>query len=389
MTAMGRVGWILAIIGLSACGAWSVREAEACSCIVSKQPCEAAWSSGPIFRGRVVSIDSTSVPAPRVEGHQLRPWPMRRVTFAVAEQFRGDLTRPQISVLTGTGGGDCGYDFREGEEYIVYTHEPRQDESREGRPLETSICTRTRPSREADEDLAYLRSLTSPSNAPTGRIFGSVRLDDLPVESSRPEFPPQPGVSVRLTKAGAPRGTRTTGANGEFDFTGLEAGTYHLDFAAADIYRVSIMGQTGDARDVELRSPHACVNVSASVHHDGHVLGRIVDASGAGVADVTVELGSARRADDPRNFLRVTAHTNADGSFEITGVPAGRFVLGLDTQFDYRARGFSKARLLFPGVDDAAKARVVEVGPGERVRIPDFVLPRGYDVNAAKPSRVR
>jgi len=43
----------------------------------------------------------------------------RVVDFAVKRAFRG-TRQDHISVLTGIGGGDCGYDFRTGRTYLVY-----------------------------------------------------------------------------------------------------------------------------------------------------------------------------------------------------------------------------------------------------------------------------
>jgi hypothetical protein len=104
-------------VGLSA---RSDRTAAACSCIGRAEPCEAVWTSGPIFRGRVVAIGS--VPRPVQPGlDRMHEYTMQRVTRAVADWLRGDITTPQVEVLTGLGGGDCGYAFREGVEYLVHT----------------------------------------------------------------------------------------------------------------------------------------------------------------------------------------------------------------------------------------------------------------------------
>jgi hypothetical protein len=362
----GRAGWMLMLVGLSA---WSDRPAAACSCIKRDQACEVVFTSGPIFRGRALSVDTVSrPPRPGMRG----PYEMRRVTFAIAERLRGDLAAPQVEVLTGTGGGDCGYDFREEVEYLVYTYAPRADA-----PLETGICTRTSPASGAvaQADLAFLRALQAKPESLESRIFGRVVFEDPDFDDAYSGLrvaPPRAGVGVSLTGNGGARRTRTDSA-GAFEFVGLGVGAYELN---VDLEEVYVGWQL--PRKLELPAPQACVNVPVSVQYDGHVSGRIVDAAGAAVPGVTLELGSARRADDPRNYHRVATQSRGDGSFELTQVPPGRYVLGINTQFDSHAQRLPDPRLLFPGVRDAAQARVVEVGPGERVRIPDFTLPADF-----------
>ena len=55
----------------------------------------------------------------------------------------------EIVIETGLGGGDCGYDFRRGSDYIVYASK------KPGGGLSASICTPTRLVENAAEDLKY------------------------------------------------------------------------------------------------------------------------------------------------------------------------------------------------------------------------------------------
>ena len=70
-------------------------------------------------------------------------------------------------MATGTGGGDCGYDFKIGERYLIYAHQWGSNR------LTTSVCTRTRPYAKADEDLEFLRNLSS--FAPGVTIYGEIK----------------------------------------------------------------------------------------------------------------------------------------------------------------------------------------------------------------------
>lgn len=76
----------------------------------------------------------------------------------VGEVWKG-VPGGTVALMTGAGGGDCGYDFREGERYIVYAHA-----SPYGEPtLGTSICTRTRLLADAGADLASLGEGVAPT----------------------------------------------------------------------------------------------------------------------------------------------------------------------------------------------------------------------------------
>src|SRR5919204_2850538 len=106
--------------------------AEACRCIPQPTPCEAFWADGAVFVGRVSAIEpNTKSGAPAWFGNRL-------IRFDVIEPFRG-VTTPQVEVLTGSGGGDCGYPFKMNRTYLVYA-----DQAKDAPVLGTGICSRTR-----------------------------------------------------------------------------------------------------------------------------------------------------------------------------------------------------------------------------------------------------
>ena len=57
-------------------------------------------------------------------------------TFEVTRTWKGTANKKQITVETGVGGGDCGYQFMIGASYILYCN------GADG-ILRTGICTRT------------------------------------------------------------------------------------------------------------------------------------------------------------------------------------------------------------------------------------------------------
>lgn len=73
------------------------------------------------------------------------------VTFEITRLWRGPGKR-RVVILTGRGGGDCGYKFERGKTYLVYGYCSATTS------CSTNICTRTSLSTHAVEDLRYLQS---------------------------------------------------------------------------------------------------------------------------------------------------------------------------------------------------------------------------------------
>ena len=74
-----------------------------------------------IFEGKVIKqeVHSGSAGAPGTAMSITSSGSFRVVDFAVTRVFRGD-NADRISVLTGLGGSDCGYDFQTEQTYLVY-----------------------------------------------------------------------------------------------------------------------------------------------------------------------------------------------------------------------------------------------------------------------------
>jgi hypothetical protein len=70
------------------------------------------------------------------------------VKFRVEKYWKGVLTTEMI-VVTGRGGGDCGYRFEVGARYLIFAYGGDTK-------LETNICQRTKGLEEATEDLKLL-----------------------------------------------------------------------------------------------------------------------------------------------------------------------------------------------------------------------------------------
>jgi hypothetical protein len=71
------------------------------------------------------------------------------VKFRVKQLWKGDIPE-EVTVVTGMGGGDCGYSFEIGKDYLLYAY------TSDGNKLGTNICQRTTQLTDAATDLKVL-----------------------------------------------------------------------------------------------------------------------------------------------------------------------------------------------------------------------------------------
>lgn len=133
--------------------------AGACSCGAPGTPQEELAAFEAVFAGRVRSIEHTF----DLDAQSVSPWDHTRVGFTVNTVWKGDVTR-SIEVATPPTGGSCGYPFEEGKEFIVYAY----GSAAEG-GFTASLCSRTAPLGEAQEDLQALGR----GEAPRGEASGA------------------------------------------------------------------------------------------------------------------------------------------------------------------------------------------------------------------------
>jgi hypothetical protein len=117
----------------------NTNSAFACSCIPPRTPTESLYESATVFAGEVVDIS---------ENEDVGEQYGYKVKFDFERSWKGDSVET-LTVLTGYGGGDCGYGFEIGEKYLVYAYSSKGS-------LNANICSRTTPLANAQEDLDAL-----------------------------------------------------------------------------------------------------------------------------------------------------------------------------------------------------------------------------------------
>lgn len=137
---------------------------HACLCISDRRPqAKSLQEWGPwqpatgtdypiIFEGRVEAQEvSLQTVGPPQGALSMTSWGEHRVvTIAPTRVYRGPK-QDKLTVITGNGAGDCGFDFETGKQYLVFASQM------EGGVLFTSICTPTAGIEDAAPALRYLR----------------------------------------------------------------------------------------------------------------------------------------------------------------------------------------------------------------------------------------
>jgi hypothetical protein len=124
-----------------------VDQVSACSCAEPLSPKEAVAQAQAVFTGVVTNREESPDQDPSSFDRR-----RRRYRFTVTGVLKGEVGTT-IDVSTGLGGGDCGYYFELGHEYLVYAF---------GSPkaLSTSICSRTKimePPSQVQEEIEELK----------------------------------------------------------------------------------------------------------------------------------------------------------------------------------------------------------------------------------------
>jgi hypothetical protein len=117
----------------------------ACSCVPPQSVENELGRSKVVFSGEVIQV--------KEQKDYFKGYMTKKVLFEVTKTWKG-LSQSQVIITTGTGGGDCGYDFQTGKEYVVYAQMSSMYGDKD--ELVTIVCSRTNELSAAQEDLAYL-----------------------------------------------------------------------------------------------------------------------------------------------------------------------------------------------------------------------------------------
>src|SRR5262245_1382291 len=325
--------------------------AAACACQYGGEPvCQEYWRTDVVFAGTVVGSAKITIN----EGDY--KFDQRLVRFEVAQIFRGEQTA-KAEVVTGWGGGDCGYGFHDGETYLVYA-----SRNKENQRLYTSVCTRTRPISQASGDLDYIRNL--PNMDAGAVIFGNINKPNYKAKEGE-AFSIPVGSANLIIEGESLRMEARTDEQGGYRITGLAPGAYTVKLnVPSGMISNGVRGGAMVERTADVVE-RGCQQVDFYLVSDTRVSGRVVDAVGQPVADLPLDMRGA--PSDIRNintFLR--AKTNAEGRFEFDGpAPPGDYLIGFRILGAADRGTLPYPRTYYPGVAFKSQAGVISVKEGE------------------------
>jgi len=186
----------------------------ACTCsgrpqdVKGVQTCGYYWYSEAVFIGLAEKVT--------IESGQMK------VSFSVEKSIRG-VNEKTVEVFTSASEGSCGYPFKEGERYFVYSRRREDGKLREG------LCGPTVLLKDAEDDLNYVKELESGKLG--SRIFGTVYEDKQKSYNDKRSFERLAGIEVTIRS--------NTGKKNKFRTKTDENGFYIFKEIPPDGYQVT------------------------------------------------------------------------------------------------------------------------------------------------------
>jgi hypothetical protein len=322
---------------------------SACTCGGWFGGCNQAWKFGEvIFTGKVTSKITDSAPA-TLEDHFLR----NAFQFSVDESFRGSaIAGQEITIYTGMGGGDCGYEFNVGTTYLVYA-------AVYNGKLITGICTPTNLAARVPDVIRQLRALQKGERV--ADLFGTLGTAPVSLADDPLDIKPLAGKRVRVIGVRNLTRSTTTDNEGVYSFPSLPADTYRIEIDPPTGMSTWQLNQ-GETYKAEIGAQAGCP-VSITFGVDGRIKGRAVDEQGNGVAGfVTVEFVDQKEAEIARRRGGGMGITTESGEFRLWMLRPTRYRLV------FRRKVNGKTDFRVPPV----KSEVITLGMGQHIE--DFLL---------------
>jgi protocatechuate 3,4-dioxygenase beta subunit len=183
-------------------------------------------------------------------------------------------------------------------------------------------------------------------------------------------------AEVRMLREGTnPNGTLTTKASADGRFTipaslVLHDGRYEMSAMLAGYGTGTFGSRPGESNPVAVRSNNPVANVTIRIYKYGSLSGRVIDAAGHPIPNAVVGSFAREFVYGQTHFLgRNTARSGDDGTFKITPVVAGDYVIGawvgipvgtpsVVANTIYR----QPATTFFPNAESESTATIVHVG---------------------------
>jgi Carboxypeptidase regulatory-like domain len=330
--------------------------APACSCIGPNPVCSAFTQSPVIFRGTVVDLTLIKAQPTQVRNldgtaSSIIGGGLFKVDFVVNETFRGE-PRQLLTVYTNEQGSMCGFPFKRGLEYVVFTF-PNPVGN-----LTAGTCSHTHeisPNGQ-DADVTWLRNF--PTAPPGASIFGNQRA---PAATA----PPSLAIQIR----GPENRDLNTGKDGSYSVSGLQPGKYAVSAIAPSGLR------TANTQTVTV-ADKGCAEVDWYITYDSHIRGQLTQPDGTPVPNVAMQL--TRRDPTMWNDMAMVSliTSDAQGRYDFREVPPGDYFIVANSLGPSPTRPYPT--YFYPGTEDKEAAATLHLGPSESVHNVDLVLPAAW-----------
>lgn len=348
--------------------------AKGCTCSqASPGKCPGLKESDVVFLGTVTAVEDMPYAAPKSDNPSdssgapvdIVASRLTRYHFRIDERFAGPEVA-EIDIFAGGDDGDCGYRFKQGEKYLVFT----QQET-EGR-LFATICNGTRPASEALALIPQLRAMRNGTRVAS--VFGVLRRTDPPFLAP-PDDPedPVPNVSLKL-RSQYDRFETSTGPNGVYSFYDVHAGEYR--FTANLPPRTELTQKTLTGGLPPFRIPEgACFEYNVDALPTGHIRGSVLGANGKPLPLASVELYRDGSYEDLRPGL--WAFQGDKGVFDFDHIGPGDYIMVFNRS-NRQDPNSPYARAFYPGVEDVGEARPIHIKDGQQLMKVNLRLKDGF-----------
>src|SRR3989442_7043794 len=332
--------------------------ARACDCAFGGgAPCQDYWQASAVFIGTVIESRRVTI--------KESPYPreMRLVRLSLDEPFRG-VEGAGVEVLTGFGGGDCGFGFRQTQQYLVYAYRSENDGK-----LHTSICTRTKSISEADNDLTYIRGLSKAKGGAT--ISGEVMKY---LRDKQGTLANQPLAGVRVVIEGEKKFEAVTDAKGQYRIDQLPAGEYTVKPVPPEH-----LGACGPERKIMV-ADRGCAVARFWLDSNAQLSGRVLNPQGIAVAKAEIFMSEADKEQYQGHWD--AAYSDEEGRYTFKFIPPGRYILSIRF-YGMTSQNQPFPKMFYPGVGEKSHAKVFAISEGQLIdydlEVPP--LPHEFDVH--------
>jgi hypothetical protein len=294
---------------------------------------------------------------------------LTRYHFRIDEGFappQSSESAAEIDVFSGGDDGDCGYRFKPGDQYVVFTHQGGDNR------LFATICSGTRPASEAQALLPQLRAMRNGQRVAS--VFGVLRRSEPPF-LALPGDPDEvlPNISLKL-RSHDDRFETSSDSDGIYSFYDVHAGVYSFTARLPVRMELTRKSLTGGLPPFKIPN-EACYEYDVDALPTGHIRGSVLGPNGKPLALASVELYRAGTYDDSRPGL--WGFQGAEGVFDLDHIGPGDYILVFNraNRMDPNA---PYPRAFYPGVADAADARPITLKDGQQLLKVNMQVAGGY-----------